>query len=140
MDIDELRTTDYGLWIESQAKLLEQGKFDKLDVKRVADQLRLGAVSWQLALIGHATDILECKLGLLLTPQYNEQRQWSRAILRSQAQVQQLLASSPSLAKTMTSDTLATCYEAGRNIFLAAYPDAAPPERCPFTWTDIFWS
>lgn len=151
--ISGLYDTDFIAWVESTTQLLKQGKFSKLDIKNLIEEVEDLGKSQKLSLKSH----LRVLLMHLLKWQYQPNRRsypessnewhensWARTIRTQRDDIQDFLADSPSLYNYL-SEVLADSYKKAREnaseetrINLSDFP-----ESCPYTEAQIlskdFW-
>jgi Domain of unknown function DUF29 len=120
--ISGLYDTDFIAWVESTTQLLKQGKFSKLDIKNLIDEVEdLGKRDKR-----EIQSNLVVLLTHLLKWQYQQERRsypesgndkydnsWARTIAEHRDRIQRSLKDSPSLLKTFES-SLDDCYKKSR--------------------------
>lgn len=128
---------DFALWVETQAKLLRNRDFERLDVANLLDELE--------GIAGHLCMQLENQMVILLQHLLNCRVQpaqigtsWLAVLRRERREIAMLLKQSPSLRRTL-SEVVAYAYphaviEAADDTGFAS--DRFPAE-CPWTVAEI---
>ena len=142
--------TDWYAWVHEQAVLLEQGRFDALDVGHLVEELELMAGSARgelydrlIVLLAH---LLKLQVAAALLPGvYNRaQRGWRLTCTEQRRRLARLLRRNPSLQPTVPEE-LADAYEVARLQATAALQvdEARMPAQCPWTPDEVlhadFW-
>jgi ribosomal protein L29 len=136
---------DFNLWIEEQARLLKESRFDLLDLENVIEELESMGRSQKTSLKSHFGNLL---MHLMKYRSQPEQRSssWRGSIREARKQIAFLLEDSPSLVPFLAS------YAAMAKVYKSAIIQAAdetglpastfPPEL-PFTLEEMldedFW-
>lgn len=128
---------DFALWSAEQGALVRAGKFDRVDLENVAEELEsLGrGDKYQ---IDHRMEVL---LGHLLKWQFQPTERtnsWSATIFEQRYRINRLIEDSPSL-RSRPAETLSGSFVIGRYdaIKETKLPEAAFPETCPYTIEQI---
>ena len=128
---------DFVLWSAEQAALLRAGKFERVDLENVAEELEsLGrGDKYQ---IDHRMEVL---LAHLLKWQFQPQERsnsWRATLFEQRTRVRRLIEESPSL-RGRPGEMLSGSYVIGRNeaITETKLPETAFPEICPYTIEQI---
>lgn len=104
----KLYETDFNLWLESTAKLLQERKFDQLDLDNLVEEIEALARRDRRELENR----LEVLLAHLLKWQYQPQKRtnsWRLTLLEQRRRIARLLKDSPSL-KPHLQECIAECY------------------------------
>jgi hypothetical protein len=132
-DTTGLYKTDFVTWAEQQAALLEQGRFDQLDVPNLVDEVLDLSRRERQALYSNL------KIVLLHLLKWNYQpvmrsNSWRASIREHRQRIEEQLQNSPSL-KPFLEQKFRECYQKARP--LAADETGLPmnvfPSECPFT-------
>lgn len=129
---------DFAAWTRAQARMLQAGRFEELDITHLIEEIEDLGASERRA--------LESRLGVLLghllkwkyQPDYPHRKSWRATIREQRRQIQRLLARNPSLESTLN-EAVADGYQTGVNIVVAETPldDGDLPRTCPFTVEQI---
>jgi len=145
-----LYDTDWYAWVQEQAVLLEQGRFDALDVGHLVEELALmaGNAPGELydRLIVLLAHLLKLQVaGELLPGVYDRaQRGWRLTCAEQRRRLARLLRRNPSLRPTV-SDELPAAYEVARLQATAALQidEIRFPAQCPWdaepVLDEAFW-
>jgi hypothetical protein len=127
---------DYCLWLETTAKLLQERRFEELDIDNLVEEIQGLAKSDRRELRNRLTVLLE---HLLKLAYWEEERQpcsrgWKNTIREQRRQIKLLVNDSPTL-KPFLLEIFAECYadakeDTGEKTGL---PVGSFPEQCPFT-------
>jgi len=142
--------TDYYAWLHEQARLLEQGRFDALDVQQLVEELDLMAGSERGELVNRLIILLTHLLKLHLAVTHfplDYQRAgpgWRQSCRVQRVRLARLRQRNPSLQRFLADDTQAAydvaLLEAAHGLGLEALP---MPDVCPWTPTQVlderFW-
>jgi hypothetical protein len=127
---------DYCLWLETTAKLLQERRFEELDIDNLVEEIQGLAKSDRRELRNRLTVLLE---HLLKLAYWEEERQacsrgWKNTIREQRRQIKLLLNDSPSL-KPFLLKMIAECYADAREDTgeKTGLPIDTFPEQCPFT-------
>lgn len=104
----KLYETDFNLWLESTAKLLQERKFDQLDLDNLVEEIEALARRDRRELENR----LEVLLAHLLKWQYQPQKRtnsWRLTLLEQRRRIGRLLKDSPSF-KPHLQECLGECY------------------------------
>lgn len=138
MQVTTLYDQDFYAWIQTQAKLLREGRFGELDIANLVEEIEsLGKQQRQ-----ELTNRLGVLLGHLLKWQYQAQQQsksWFYTIREQRRQIKRLLKQNPSL-KTFLAEAIQEGYEDALDLIgkeTPINPDELP-QSCPFSEFQIF--
>jgi uncharacterized protein DUF29 len=132
--------TDWYAWVQEQALLLEQGRFDALDVGHLVEELGLMAGSAQgelydrlIVLLAH---LLKLQVAAALLPGVYDraQRGWRLTCAEQRRRLARLLGRNPSLRPTVPEE-LAEAYEVARLQATAALQVDETRLLAPCPWT-----
>jgi hypothetical protein len=118
---------DFVLWLEHQAALLRAGRLEEVDARNVAEELEAMARNEHRELRSR----LRILIIHLLKWDHQPQRRsgsWMRTVLTQQSELQDLLATSPSLRRLLPAAAQAVFPSAVRR---AAFETGLPPARFP---------
>ena len=134
---------DFALWSAEQAELIRSGKFDRVDLENVAEEIESFGRSYKREIKNRLEVLL---IHLLKWERQPEQRSrsWGSTIKTQRRDILDLLDESPSL-RSLPSEVLAERYARAREkaseettIFLELFPAA-----CPYTIEEVldpeFW-
>lgn len=129
--------TDFFQWTQSQAFLLRQGYFSKVDVINLAEEIDSMGKNHHRALESYLSIIMMHLLKWRYQPDHRS-ASWEGSIDNSRYRIQKLLKESPSLKREVP-PTIEIEYpqarkSAGRETGL---PIHTFPEQCPFTMAQI---
>jgi hypothetical protein len=145
-----LYETDFYAWVQEQALLLEQGRFDALDLDHLIEELALMAGSTRgelydrlIVLLAH---LLRLEVAAALLPGVYDRasRGWRLTCTEQRRRLARLLRRNPSLQPTVPEE-VAEAYDVARLQATAALQvdEARMPETCPWTPEQIldttFW-
>jgi hypothetical protein len=126
---------DYGLWAEHMADLITAGRFDKLDIENLAEEVRDLSKRERDRLLSSMRLILHHLLKWDYQPQLRS-RSWLVTIQRERSNIIDYLADSPSLKKYMTDEYLHKTYQKAC-LDAIAETGIEMPETCHYTLNDI---
>jgi hypothetical protein len=145
-----LYETDFYAWVQEQALLLEQGRFDALDLDHLIEELALMAGSTRgelydrlIVLLAHLLK-LEVAAALLPGVYDRARRGWRLTCTEQRRRLARLLRRNPSLQPTVPEE-VTEAYDVARLQATAALQvdEARMPETCPWTPEQIldaaFW-
>ena len=139
--LDPLRPTsideDFALWSAEQAALIRAGKFDRVDLENVAEEIESLGRSDRHQIANRLVVLLQHLLNYQFQPE-NRTNSWRASILGQREAINALIEDSPSLAPH-PAKVLARSYRVGR---LEAsgetkLPLGTFPETCPYTIAQI---
>lgn len=124
---------DFALWAAEQGALLRAGKFDRVDLENVAEELE-GLGRGDKYEIVHRLEVL---LTHLLKWEYQPEKRsnsWRATILEQRYRIDNLLQDSPSL-KPYPGEALRRAYILGLNdaITQTGLPESTFPGTCPYS-------
>ncbi len=129
--------TDFYLWTQQQAALLQQGQFSALDTAHLMEEIEAMGGSERHALASYLKNIL---LHLLKWKYQPERRgnSWRVSIINGRDGVERALEYSPSLARHLPVMVVAE-YQRARKVATieTGLPLSTFPETCPFTIEQI---
>jgi Domain of unknown function DUF29 len=136
--IPNLYDTDFYAWTLEQSQLLQQGKWQALDIENLVQEIE--------SLGKQEKRELENRLGILIghllkwiyQPK-QQSKSWQITIRVQRRQVQRHIEQNPSL-KSYLSEAIAVGYDLGLELFFKETQllDVDLPEECPFTVEQIF--
>ncbi|APB32731.1 hypothetical protein GlitD10_0420 [Gloeomargarita lithophora Alchichica-D10] len=131
--VTTLYEQDFYLWLEQTAELLKTGKFEKLDVRHLLEEIKGMSSSQRQALRSN----LEVILMHLLKYKYQSEKRsnsWRFSILEHRFRLEDILEDSPSLG-TYLLDVMDKCYTKARKkaVQETGMSMATFPLECPFT-------
>ena len=144
---------DFVAWAEATAQLLEQQRFDELDLENLIDEVQGLVRSDKRELKNRFTELLLHLLKWQYQPERRsypgtdhtwDQNSWARSIDYQRDGIQALLEDSPSLHR-LFSESIAPCYAKARKRASrqTGLPIQSFPETCPYQETQIlddeFW-
>jgi Domain of unknown function DUF29 len=94
--------TDYAVWLEQNITLLKQGEYQQIDWQNLIEELESLGKSQKRELKSRLSTLLEHCLKLLYTNYSQDFRGWRITIKRTQQELLDLLAESPSLNNIWT--------------------------------------
>ena len=145
-----LYETDWYAWVQEQAVLLEQGRFDALDVDHLIEELNLMAGSTReqlydrlIVLLAH---LLKLEVAAKVLPGAHDraQRGWRLTCAEQRRRLARLLRRHPSLQPTMATE-IPEAFAVARLQALAALQvdEAYLPAECPWQTQQVlesnFW-
>lgn len=132
-DYDE----DFALWSAEQAALIRAGKFDRVDLENVAEEIES---------LGRSEESeIESRMAVLLAHLLKQQFQadkrsasWSSTIFEQRYRIARIIRRSPSL-RVYPASTIAEEYVIGRRNAAGetGLPEATFPASCPYTIEQI---
>lgn len=131
---------DFYKWIQVQASLLKNKKFDKLDLENIIEEIETLGRSDKRKLY----NLLVCLLQHLLKNEYTPEnkdnsKSWDSTILNSRVGIKQLLKDSPSL-KPFLKEIIDDSYKQARELAIIEtdiLKDDVFPESCPWNLNEI---
>ncbi|APB34610.1 hypothetical protein GlitD10_2278 [Gloeomargarita lithophora Alchichica-D10] len=142
----ELYETDFALWLEQTAILLQKQDFQHLDLPNLIEEVESLGRSDKRELYNRLTTLFEHSLKRCFTDLIQDYRGWTDTIRRNQKEIKKLLEDVPSL-KIYVQQIIDECYQDAL-LLLKENPDYQSypfPEICPFPTdseqllNDIFW-
>ena len=133
----KLYATDFYAWTLEQSKLLQQGKWQTLDIDNLVEEIEsLGKQQRQ-----ELRNRLGILIGHLLKWQYQSDRRsksWRITIRVQREEVREILQENPSL-KPYLEEAIMKAYDAGLELVLKETPleEKDLPAECPFTAMQI---
>ncbi len=133
----KLYATDFYAWTLEQSKLLQEGKWQTLDINNLVEEIE--------SLGKHQRQELRNRLGVLighlLKWQYQSDRRsksWRITIRVQREEVQEILQENPSL-KPYLEEAIVKAYDSGLELVLKETPleEKDLPVKCPFTAIQI---
>jgi Domain of unknown function DUF29 len=118
---------DFFLWIEEQARLLKEGRFDRLDLVNLIDEIEGLGRHEKRAVRGNLVVIFKNLLKHQFHPG-RRSRSWLSSIVEHRRQLRDDLETSPSL-RPYAGERFEQCYRDGRQLALietGREPDAIP--------------
>ena len=131
---------DFVRWLEKQARLARDGQAENLDLPNIAEELEALARHDRRAVRSHIRNTLVHLIKWDYQPS-RRSRSWLRSLLNARAELEELMADSPSLAsEEFLVGTLREQYPKARKRALleAKLSEDAVPLDCPFTDKQIF--
>lgn len=128
---------DFALWSAEQAALLRAGKFDRVDVENVAEEIESLGRSDQYEIDSR----LEILLAHLLKWQFQpgeRSNSWQASINEQRMRIARRIKASPSL-KSYPAESVPGGYRIGRHVAVreTGLPESVFPEGCPYTIEQI---
>ncbi|MFM6037394.1 MAG: DUF29 domain-containing protein, partial [Sphaerospermopsis kisseleviana] len=128
------------LWLQTTANLLENNKFDELDIKNLIEEINSIGRSEKKELKSRLITLIEhiLKLEYWQLEKENNARGWRNTVAEQRLQIELTLEDSPSL-RNMLDDIFEECYQKARQYILKRY-QLSPnlfPENPPFSVTDV---
>lgn len=128
---------DFALWSAEQAALLRAGKFDRLDVENVAEEIESLGRSDQYEIDSR----LEILLAHLLKWQFQPRERsnsWKASINEQRMRIARRIKASPSL-KSYPTESVPGGYRIGRHVAIreTGLPESVFPEECPYSIEQI---
>jgi hypothetical protein len=145
-----LYETDWHAWVQEQATLLEQGRFDALDVGHLVEELELMAGSARGELVNRLIVLLTHLVKLHVAAQHlpmdlhRAGRGWRQTCRTQRVRLGQVLRRNPSLRHGLPADVQeayeVAVLEAAQALGLEELP---MPSQCPWTLEQVldadFW-
>lgn len=125
--------TDYYKWIKEQVELLQQKRFDELDLDNVIEELSDNARMEWINLVNATRTLI---VNLLKWEYFIDERTSDVVynISRERIEICDLISDSPSL--TVDSDKLQDIYESAKRLFNVV--ESQPiPDNCKYTWNQL---
>lgn len=140
IDSKKLYEQDFYLWLQTTANLLENNKFDELDIKNLIEEINSMGRSEKKELKSRLITLIEhiLKLEYWQLEKENNTRGWRNTVAEQRLQIELTLEDSPSL-RNMLDDIFEECYQKARQYILKRY-QLSPnlfPENPPFSVTDV---
>ncbi|MBC5797706.1 DUF29 domain-containing protein [Sphaerospermopsis sp. LEGE 00249] len=140
IDSKKLYEQDFYLWLQTTANLLENNKFDELDIKNLIEEINSIGRSEKKELKSRLITLIEhiLKLEYWQLEKENNARGWRNTVAEQRLQIELTLEDSPSL-RNMLDDIFEECYQKARQYILKRY-QLSPnlfPENPPFSVTDV---
>ncbi|MBD2146823.1 MAG: DUF29 domain-containing protein [Sphaerospermopsis sp.] len=140
IDSKKLYEQDFYLWLQTTANLLENNKFDELDIKNLIEEINSMGRSEKKELKSRLITLIEhiLKLEYWQLEKENNARGWRNTVAEQRLQIELTLEDSPSL-RNMLDDIFEECYQKARQYILKRY-QLSPnlfPENPPFSVTDV---
>ena len=124
---------DFALWAAEQAALLRAGRFDKLDLSNLAEELESLGRGDKYEIL-HRLEVLTTHLLKWEFQPEKRTNSWRSTIREQRTRIQDLLEESPSLGPHPAA-VLSRAYVIGLNdaITETGLPERSFPETCPYT-------
>ncbi|BAZ79512.1 DUF29 domain-containing protein [Sphaerospermopsis kisseleviana CS-549] len=140
IDSKKLYEQDFYLWLQTTANLLENNKFDELDIRNLIEEINSMGRSEKKELKSRLITLIEhiLKLEYWQLEKENNARGWRNTVAEQRLQIELTLEDSPSL-RNMLDDIFEECYQKARQYILKRY-QLSPnlfPENPPFSVTDV---
>ncbi|MGK7944186.1 MAG: DUF29 domain-containing protein [Microcystaceae cyanobacterium] len=130
-----LYESDYGLWAETMANLLETGQFSQLDIKNLVEEVRDLSKRERDKLLSSIRLILHHLLKWDYQPQ-KRSKSWMITIERERNNISDYLEDSPSLRRYLAEEWLKKAYRNAR-LNAAKETDLEFPVSCPYQIEDV---
>src|SRR5918997_7089242 len=129
----ELYELDFYAWTQEQAKLLQEGKWDCLDVPNLIEEIESLGKQERRELRNRLGILLGHLLKWEFQPE-NRSKSWFATIREQRSQVLQLIDESPSLQPYL-SEALKIAYQSGLNLAVreTSLSYKVFPQECPYT-------
>ncbi|MBE9058663.1 DUF29 domain-containing protein [Sphaerospermopsis sp. LEGE 08334] len=131
---------DFYLWLQTTANLLENNKFDELDLKNLIEEINSMGRSEKKELKSRLITLIEhlLKLEYWHLEKENNARGWRNTVAEQRLQIELTLEDSPSL-RNMLDDIFEECYQKARQYILKRYKLSPNlfPENPPFSVMDV---
>jgi hypothetical protein len=129
----ELYELDFYAWTQEQAKLLQEGKWDCLDVPNLIEEIESLGKQERRELRNRLGILLGHLLKWEFQPE-NRSKSWFATIREQRSQVLQLIDESPSLQPYL-SEALEIAYQSGLNLAVreTSLSYKVFPQECPYT-------
>ncbi|APB34611.1 hypothetical protein GlitD10_2279 [Gloeomargarita lithophora Alchichica-D10] len=146
LTMSELYETDFALWLEQTAILLQKQDFQHLDLPNLIEEVESLGKSQKHELQSRLTTLLEHALKRKYVDSPYDYRGWEETIVREQDELKICLEDSPSL-KRYWSEVFDNCYRMAKRRLVVNldYQNYSFPKNCPFPTdverllNDIFW-
>ena len=128
---------DFALWAAEQAALVRGGKFDRVDLENVAEELESLGRGDKYEIV-HRLEVLLTHLLKWEFQPAKRSNSWRATISEQRYRIDNLLQESPSL-KSHPGQSLRRAYILGLNdaITQTGLPESAFPETCPYSIEQI---
>jgi hypothetical protein len=130
-----LYESDYGLWAETMADLLETGQFYQLDIENLAEEVRDLSKRERDKLLSSMRLILHHLLKWDYQPQ-KRSKSWTITIERERLNISRYLEDSPSFKRYLSEEWLKKEYRIAR-LNAAKETDLEFSVDCPYTIEDV---
>jgi hypothetical protein len=131
---------DFYLWLQTTANLLENNKFDELDIGNLIEEINSMGRSEKKELKSRLITLIEhiLKLEYWQLEKENNARGWRNTVAEQRLQIELTLEDSPSL-RNMLDDIFEECYQKARQYILKRYQLSPElfPENPPFSVVDV---
>lgn len=132
-----LYDTDFVSWAEQTTELLQQRRFDELDLENLIEEIASLGRSEKHALESQLTRVMMHLLKWQFQPEYRT-NSWRGSIAEGRIQIKKLLKASPSL-KVYLGNIFEDCYE---DAIIQAQAETGLPKTvfplaCPYTETQV---
>ncbi|MGB5770857.1 MAG: DUF29 domain-containing protein [Crocosphaera sp.] len=131
---------DFNLWIEATTKLLQENRFEEVDLDNLIEEIAAMGRSEKRELESRLITIIEHILKLqywTAEKEYNQQG-WRITIIEQRRKLNRLLKDSPSLNRFLE-DIFLECYQTAREDTIKKYDLSSVifPENSPYTVENI---
>ncbi len=133
--MSDLYEKDYANWAEEMATLLQEKRFDELDLENLVEEIQDLSKRERDKLISSIRLIIHHLLKWKYQPQ-KRSRSWQITIERDRNNIELYLEDSPSLRKYLTSEWVAKAHRIAR-LDAAKETELSFPKDCPFTIEEI---
>jgi len=133
--MSHLYEKDYANWAEEMAILLQEKRFDELDIKHLVEEIQDLSKRERDKLISSIRLIIHHLLKWKYQPQ-KRSRSWQITIERERNNIELYLEDSPSLKKYLSQEWLNKAHRIAR-LDAAKETELTFPQDCPFTIEEI---
>jgi hypothetical protein len=98
---DALYDEDFALWAEQQAAHLRAGRFDRVDIENVSEEIEALSRSDKRSITSRLATVMEHLLKLALSDDRDPRPGWWHTVNRERSAIESLLEESPSLRRQM---------------------------------------
>lgn len=130
---------DFYEWTRIQARLIREGRFDRVDLENVAEEIEsIGRSDWH-AVRSLTEQVLVHLCCLARSPSEAPRQHWRIEVLAFRARLQDLLDDSPSLRRKLGEKFDQSWLRARRLALIKLEADGVRelPEACPFTFAEL---
>lgn len=131
----KLYESDFSAWAEQQARLLEERRFDELDLDHLIEEVADLGVSERKTLFSHARQVLLHLLKLEFSPAQWPRRNWIDSVVSHRTDLDERLTASlrRELEAAMAAVYARARRDAAKGLKQDRLTEDALPSECPYT-------
>lgn len=135
--VQMLYDRDIYAWANENARLLQERRFDELDLTNLIDEVQDMARSEQRGILSHLKNLLMHLLKWEFQAELRN-KSWSTSVVNARLEIEELIEESPSLRNAPAQD-MAKAYSHARKLASkeTGFPLSKFPAECPYTLEQV---